>query len=279
MRELSVHTLESHIYELFLQSCCHLGEDVLRRLRQCARMEESPIGQEILNLILENDRIADQQNMPICQDTGMATVFLKIGQDVHLTGGDLTTAVNRGIRRAYADGHFRASVLSPIDRKNTGDNTPGILHIDLVPGEQVEIRVLPKGFGSENMSRLWMLKPSDGIEGIRQAIVETVRLAGGSPCPPVIVGVGIGGTSEYALYLAKHALLRPCGEPSPDPVLAQLEARTLSDINRLGIGPQGLGGRITALAVHAEQYPTHIAGLPVGVSIQCHVARSRTRII
>ena len=209
----------------------------------------------------------------------MTVIFMEIGQDVHLTGGDINEAIDQGVRRAYRDGYFRASVLSPLDRINTRDNTPAIVHMRIVPGDQISITAAPKGFGSENMSRLWMLTPSQGIEGVKNAIVETVRLAGGNPCPPVVVGVGIGGTAEYAMIMAKHSLTRECGQPSDDLQLAAMERELLERINRLGIGPQGLGGTTTALAVHIEQMPTHIAGLPVAVNMQCHAARHKSATI
>ena len=209
----------------------------------------------------------------------MAVIFMEVGQDVHFTGGDVNSAIEEGVGRAYRDGCFRASVLSPLERVNTKDNTPAIVHMRIVPGEQVTLTAAPKGFGSENMSRLWMLTPSQGVEGVKDAIVETVRLAGGNPCPPVVVGVGIGGTAEMAMLMAKHSLTRECGRPSTDPALADMEAELLGRINGLGIGPQGLGGRTTALAVHIEQMPTHIAGLPVAVNMQCHAARHKTAIL
>ena len=209
----------------------------------------------------------------------MAVIFMDVGQDVHLTGGDVNEAIENGVRRAYRDGCFRASVLSPLTRINTKDNTPAIVHTRIVPGERVTLTAAPKGFGSENMSKLWMLTPSQGVEGVKNAIVETVRLAGGNPCPPVVVGVGIGGTAERAMLMAKHSLTRECGTPSDDPMLADMERELLERINNLGIGPQGLGGRTTALAVHIEQMPTHIAGLPVAVNMQCHAARHKTAVI
>ena len=279
MREIDVVRVEETVYALFLSACCEIGEDVLRLLQARYEDEESPFGREVLRQLIENDRLAAQRHMPICQDTGMAVIFMDVGQDVHFTGGDVNAAIEQGVRRAYRDGCFRASVLTPLTRENTKDNTPAIVHMRLVPGEQVTLTAAPKGFGSENMSRLWMLIPAQGIEGVKDCIVETVRLAGGNPCPPVVVGVGIGGTAERAMLMAKHSLTRECGEPSADPMLAQMEAELLSRINGLGIGPQGLGGRTTALAVHIEQMPTHIAGLPVAVNMQCHAARHKTATI
>lgn len=279
MRELNVKHIEDTIYALFMSACCEIGEDVLSLLERNLQTEESPFGREVLRQLIENDRLAAQKKMPICQDTGMAVIFMDVGQDVHLTGGDVNEAIENGVRRAYRDGCFRASVLSPLTRGNTKDNTPAIVHTRIVPGEQVTLTAAPKGFGSENMSRLWMLTPSQGVEGVKNAIVETVRLAGGNPCPPVVVGVGIGGTAERAMLMAKHSLTRECGTPSDDPMLADMERELLDRINNLGIGPQGLGGRTTALAVHIEQMPTHIAGLPVAVNMQCHAARHKTAVI
>ena len=279
MRELNVKHIEDTIYALFMSACCEIGEDVLSLLERNLQTEESPFGREVLRQLIENDHLAAQKKMPICQDTGMAVIFMDVGQDVHLTGGDVNEAIENGVRRAYRDGCFRASVLSPLTRINTKDNTPAIVHTRIVPGEQVTLTAAPKGFGSENMSRLWMLTPSQGVEGVKNAIVETVRLAGGNPCPPVVVGVGIGGTAERAMLMAKHSLTRECGVPSDDPMLADMERELLERINNLGIGPQGLGGRTTALAVHIEQMPTHIAGLPVAVNMQCHAARHKTAVI
>ncbi len=279
MRELSVKRIEDTVYALFMSACCEIGEDVLFLLQKNLQTEESPFGREVLRQLIENDRLAAEKKMPICQDTGMAVIFMDLGQDVHLTCGDVNEAIETGVRRAYRDGCFRASVLSPLTRFNTKDNTPAIVHMRIVPGEQVTLTAAPKGFGSENMSRLWMLTPSQGIEGVKNAIVETVRLAGGNPCPPVVVGVGIGGTAERAMQMAKHSLTRECGTPSDDPMLAEMERELLERINNLGIGPQGLGGRTTALAVHIEQMPTHIAGLPVAVNMQCHAARHKTAVI
>ncbi len=279
MRDIDVARVEETVCDLFLHACCEIGEDVLSLLRQRMQTEESPFGREVLRQLIENDQLAAKRQMPICQDTGMAVIFMDVGQDVHFTGGDVNAAIERGVRRAYKDGCFRASVLTPLTRINTRDNTPAIVHTRIVPGESVTLTAAPKGFGSENMSRLWMLTPAQGIEGVKSCTVETVRMAGGNPCPPVVVGVGIGGTAECAMLMAKHSLTRECGTPSEDPMLAQMEAEMLERINDLGIGPQGLGGRTTALAVHIEQMPTHIAGLPVAVNMQCHAARHKTATI
>ena len=279
MREIDIGRIEETVYALCRSACCEIGGDVLGLLEQGLARERSPFGREILRQLIENDRLACARHMPICQDTGMAVVFMDVGQDVHLAGGDLTQAVDSAVRRAYRDGCFRNSVLDPLTRKNTGDNTPAVLYTRIVPGEQVEIAVAPKGFGSENMSRLGMLTPSQGLEGVLDFVVETVRLAGANPCPPVVVGVGIGSTAEGCMLLAKRQLLRDAGAPSPDPELAQSERDLLERINRLGIGPQGLGGDVTALAVHAAKAPTHLAGLPVAVNMQCHAARHKRAVL
>ena len=279
MREIDVARVEETVYGLFLSACCEIGDDVLALLTQRLETEESPFGREVLRQLIENDTIAASRHMPICQDTGMAVIFMEVGQDVHFTGGDVNEAIEQGVRCAYHDGCFRASVLTPLTRVNTKDNTPAIVHMRIVPGEAVTLTAAPKGFGSENMSRLWMLTPAQGIEGVKECIVETVRLAGGNPCPPVVVGVGIGGTAECAMLMAKHSLTRECGTHSEDPMLADMETELLERINDLGVGPQGLGGRTTALAVHIEQMPTHIAGLPVAVNMQCHAARHKIATI
>ncbi|MBP3656937.1 MAG: fumarate hydratase [Clostridia bacterium] len=279
MREISTQLVEETVCSLFLSACCEIGSDVLGLLNAALDREESPFGREVLRQLIENDELAARRRMPICQDTGMAVIFMEVGQDVHFTGGDINEAIETGVRRAYREGCFRASVLTPLGRVNTKDNTPAIVHTRIVPGDRVTLTAAPKGFGSENMSRLFMLTPSQGVQGVKDAVVEAVRLAGGNPCPPVVVGVGIGGTAEYAMLMAKHSLTRECGEPSPDPELAAMERELLERINCLGIGPQGLGGRTTALAVHIEQMHTHIAGLPVAVNMQCHAARHKTAVI
>lgn len=280
MKEIKASSITDAIEYLCIQACCYLGDDVRRLLEQAAQNpEESPFGKDILHQLLENAQLAAHEEMPICQDTGMAVVFLEVGQEVHITGGDLTVAINEGVRRGYQKGFLRKSVLSPIDRINTKDNTPAVIHVEIVPSEHLKITVAPKGFGSENMSRLALLKPAEGLEGIQNFILDTVTSAGANPCPPVIVGVGIGGTMEKCAYLSKKALLREAGAPHPDPQIAALESELLNTINKTGIGPQGLGGRCTALAVHIETYPTHIAGLPVAVNMQCHVARHKEMIL
>jgi fumarate hydratase subunit alpha len=243
-------------------------------------VEESPTGKEILSMLLENARIAREDQIAICQDTGFAVIFIDLGQDVHLVGGDLNEAVADGVRRGYGDGYLRKSILGdPIKRVNTGDNTPPVIHLTMVPGEKVRIVVAPKGGGSENMSAVRMLKPSDGIEGVKNFVVDTVDKAGGNPCPPIVVGVGIGGTFEKCAYLAKKALLRPLGGRHPDPFYAEVEDELLTKVNGTGVGPQGLGGRVTALDVHVEVHPCHIASLPAAVNLNCHATRHGERIV
>ena len=274
MREIHVDQITDCIEQLFKSACREYPPEVVPALKQAAQAEDTKRAQRFLKLAVENADIAAQTGLPLCQDTGMAVVFAQIGQDVHITGGLFQDAVNQGVRRAYAD--MRKSVLSSLERINTMDNTPAVVHIELIAGEEIILSAAPKGFGSENMSALKMLKPSQGVEGVKRFIVETVKNAGGNPCPPVVVGVGIGGTMEKAALMAKHALLRPLGEEAEDKALADMEKELLEEINHLGIGPQGLGGRTTALAVHMESYPTHIAGLPVAVNMQCHCARHKT---
>jgi fumarate hydratase subunit alpha len=253
-----------------------LEDDVLKALERAHDEEESPTGKEILKQILENSRIARTERMPMCQDTGLAVVFVEIGQDVHVIGGDFEEAVNKGVSRGYNEGYLRKSVLSdPVRGGNTGDNTPAIIHLRMVQGDVLRLWVVPKGGGSENMSRIAMMKPADGIEGIKSFIVDQVRAASGNPCPPIIVGVGIGGTFEKCAWLAKKALLREIGSTHPDPFYADLEKQLLGLVNGLGIGPMGLGGRTTALAVHIEAAPRHIASFPVSMNINCHAARHK----
>lgn len=280
MREVSVSEITKNIREMCIEANHFLSPDMKRVFDEAVSREESPLGKQILNQLEENLRIAGEDMIPICQDTGMAVVFVKAGQEVHFTGGSLTEAVNEGVRQGYVEGFLRKSVVQdPIDRVNTGDNTPAVLHYEIVEGDQVEITVAPKGFGSENMSRVFMLKPADGIEGVKEAILTAVRDAGPNACPPMVVGVGIGGTFEKCALMAKHALTRDLSEESPVPYVRELEKEMLERINGLGIGPGGLGGRITAFAVNIETYPTHIAGLPVAVNICCHVNRHAHRVI
>ena len=279
MREINAQEITAVVKKLCIEANCHLSRDMKNRIRDFHARECWPQAKEILERIIENYEIADTQNQPICQDTGMACVFLKIGQDVHIQG-DLTEAVNEGVRQGYGEGYLRKSVVrDPLDRVNTGDNTPAMLYTELVPGEQVEITVAPKGFGSENMSRIAMLRPSDGVEGVKAFVRKTVEEAGPNPCPPIVVGVGIGGTFDKAAYMAKKALLRSVDVRNPKPYYAALEQELLDSINALGIGPQGFGGLTTALAVNIEECPTHIAGLPVAVNINCHVTRHQTEVL
>ena len=280
MREGSVSEITKNIREMCIEANHFLSPDMKQVFDEAVSREESPLGKQILNQLEENLRIAGEDMIPICQDTGMAVVFVKAGQEVHFTGGSLTEAVNEGVRQGYVEGFLRKSVVQdPIDRVNTGDNTPAVLHYEIVEGDQVEITVAPKGFGSENMSRVFMLKPADGIEGVKEAILTAVRDAGPNACPPMVVGVGIGGTFEKCALMAKHALTRDLSEEAPVPYVRELEKEMLERINGLGIGPGGLGGRITAFAVNIETYPTHIAGLPVAVNICCHVNRHAHRVI
>ena len=279
LRKLNVDVVTATVARLCVEACRELSADVRALLEQARNEEESAFGCFILDQVLENLEVAAREQLPICQDTGICVVFLEIGQDLHLTGGDLEAAVNAGVRRGYQEGYLRKSVLSPLTRINTFDNTPAVIHTRMVPGDRLKITVAPKGAGSENMSRLKMLKPADGIEGVKRFVLETVAAAGGCACPPVIVGVGIGGTMEKAALLAKTALIRPAGTASSDPTVAELEKELLALINQTGIGPQGLGGKVTALAVQIETYPTHIAALPVAVNLQCHVARHRSAIL
>ena len=280
IREISVKTVAEAVCELCIQANHFLSPDIRNALARAAGQKPSPLASRILGQLEENLQIAAEESIPICQDTGMAVVFLKIGQDVHFFDGDLTEAVNDGVRRGYTEGFLRKSVVGdPLLRQNTGDNTPAILHCSIAPGNQVEITVAPKGFGSENMSRIFMLKPADGTEGVKEAIVQTVAEAGPNACPPLVVGVGIGGTFEKAALLAKEALTRETGAPSELPHVCALEAELLERINALQIGPAGLGGNATALAVHINTYATHIAGLPLAVNLCCHVNRHASRVL
>ena len=279
MREISAEWIRDAVARLCIQANCHLPDD-MKSCVACARATEIwPQAREILDRIIENFEIASCEQVPICQDTGMACVFLKIGQDVHIMG-NLEEAVNAGVRKGYTEGYLRKSVVAdPIRRGNTGDNTPAVLYTELVDGDKIEITIAPKGFGSENMSQIKMLRPSDGAEGVLDFVIRVVEEAGPNPCPPIVVGVGIGGTFEKAACLSKKALLRPVDSVHPDPYYARMEAELLERINGLGIGPQGFGGKTTALAVNIETYPTHIAGLPVAVNIGCHVTRHASEVI
>ncbi len=279
MREINVKLITEKVRDLCMKASTDLGEDVLEAFDRAMEREESPLGLEILRELKENARIAKEENVPICQDTGFAVVFLELGQNVHLAEGNLTEAIQEGVRQGYRDGYLRKSICHPFTRANTGDNTPAIIHTEVVSGDKVKITVAPKGGGSENMSRVAMLTPSDGVEGIKRFVVQRVKESGSNPCPPTIVGVGIGGTFEQAALLAKKSLLRSLGSRNPDPELDQLESEILTAINKLGIGPQGLGGRTTSLAVHILMMPCHIASFPLAVNIQCHVQRHKEIVI
>ena len=274
MRKINVDTIIQAVKEMCMKSNYELSSDVIEAIKKSKESEKSEIGKDILEKMIQNTEIAKKKQVPICQDTGMAVLFIEIGQDVYIEGGGLTEAINEGIRQGYSEGFLRMSVVNdPILRVNTNDNTPAIIHYDIVEGDRLKISFAPKGFGSENMGALKMLKPSDGIEGIKKFIIDIVKKAGANPCPPIVVGVGVGGTMEKACQLAKKALLRNLGVHSSKKHIKELEIQLLEEINKLGIGPQGLGGKTTALGVNIEVYPTHIAGLPVAVNINCHVAR------
>jgi len=280
MREITADQITEVVERLCIEANEHLPEDVKCAIRSCRACEDGELAKGVLDNIIENFEIADRENVPICQDTGMACVFLEIGQDVHIAGGSLTEAVNEGVRRGYEKGYLRKSVVrDPVHRGNTGDNTPAMLYTEIVPGEHITVTVGPKGFGSENMSAIRMFKPSAGLQGIKDFIIETVENAGPNPCPPMVVGVGIGGTFDKAAFLAKKALMRPIDSFHKDPFYADLEKELLERINRLGIGPQGFGGRTTALGLNIETLPTHIAGMPCAVNISCHVTRHKTEVI
>ena len=280
MRELNVTEITKAVAEMYVHANYFLGEDVRACIAGCAQKEDAQLARDVFACLEENLQIAAEGVFPICQDTGMACVFLEIGQDVHLTGGDLYEAINEGVRQGCAEGYLRQTIVEdPFRRKNTGDSTPADINVDIVPGEQVKITVAPKGFGSENMSRIKMLTPGDGVSGAEDFIVKTVEEAGGRPCPPMVVGVGVGGNFNKAALMAKKALLRPMGEHNEDPFYREMEERLLTRINALNIGPQGFGGRTTALAVHIIAAPTHIAGLPVAVNINCHVSRHEETIL
>ena len=280
MREMQTEQITQVIREMCIEANYRLAPDMKCVFCQAVDQEESPPGRQVLKQLEENLRIADEDMIPICQDTGMAVVFLKAGQEVHFTGGSLTNAVNEGVRRGYEEGYLRKSVVGdPIERVNTRDNTPAVIHYEIVEGDQVDLTVAPKGFGSENMSRVFMLKPADGLEGVKNAILTAVRDAGPNACPPMVIGVGIGGTFEKCTEMAKHALTRNISEKPETVWVRELEEEMLQTVNKLGIGPGGLGGRITALAVNVETYPTHIAGLPVAVNICCHVNRHVHRVL
>ena len=280
MREIHVSEITKVVKELCIESNYYLSKDVKEALQKAKENETWELAENILDKIILNSNIAKNEDMPICQDTGMACVFMEIGQDVHIIGGLLEDAIKEGVRQGYDEGFLRKSVVKdPLDRVNTNDNTPAIIYYDIVQGDKIKITVSPKGFGSENMSRIKMLKPSDGLKGVKDFIIETVMLAGPNPCPPIVIGVGIGGTFDKAAYLAKKALIRPLDKRNSKEFYSNLEEELLEAINKLGIGPQGFGGKTTALGVNIETYPTHIAGLPVAVNINCHVTRHKEREI
>ncbi len=276
MRIINSSEITNIVKDMCIEANIYLGSDVKNAIKDYEKEEESTLGK---NILIKNCEIAEEKQIPICQDTGMAVFFVKIGQDVHIDGMNITDAINEGVRQGYSDGYLRKSVVSPIDRVNTKDNTPAIIHYDIVEGDKITIEFAPKGFGSENMSKLKMLKPSDGVKGIKQFIIDTVKEAGPNPCPPIVVGVGIGGTVEKCAQIAKKSLLREIGNHNEDENIKSLEIDILKDINKLGIGPQGLGGNTTALAVNIEVFPTHIAGLPVVVNINCHASRHKKVVI
>lgn len=274
MKQVKTADITALVEQLCIEACCVITEDINNKFKSCLQTETSPLGKEILGTLIENARIAREERSPMCQDTGMTVVFVRMGQNVQITGGFIEDAINQGVRQGYEKGYLRKSVVKdPIHRENTKDNTPAVIHYEIVPDDVFHITVSPKGFGSENKSALRMLTPSEGVEGVKRFVLDTVSAAGGNPCPPIIVGVGIGGTMERAALLSKKALLRPLDTPNPDPSLTSLEAELLTEINKLGIGPAGFGGITTALGVNILTYATHIAGLPVSVNIGCHATR------
>jgi fumarate hydratase subunit alpha len=281
MREISAELITKTVKELCMNAACDLPKDVENLIAAGLEKEESQFGKYSLEKILKNIKLAREEHAPMCQDTGMTVILAEVGQNARIIGGDFTEAINEGVRKGYEEGYLRKSVVADpvLDRRNTGDNTPAVIHTEIVPGDQIKIQVLPKGAGSENMGTVKMCKPAEGIEGVKDFIVNSVTQAGGNPCPPVIVGVGIGGTMDKCTLLAKKALARKAGEPNPNPAYAEVEKELLERINKLGIGPQGFGGKVTALAVHIETYPTHIAMLPVCVTLNCHAARHKEAIL
>lgn len=279
VRDIPVQKITEVVRRLCIEANTLLSDDVLAAIENSLSVEESPVGRDVLRQLILNAEIARTEGIPLCQDTGMVVIFLEIGQDVHFTNGDLEDSVNEGVRQGYRDGFLRSSTLDPLTRKNLGDNTPAVIHTDIIPGDKIKVSLMVKGFGSENMSRVALFPPSSGIYGIKRFVVDRVNEAGPNSCPPVVVGVGIGGTMEKAAVLSKKSLLRPVGKRHTDPLIAKLESEILEEINRLGIGPQGLGGMVTAFDVHIETYPTHIASIPVAVNMQCHSGRHREFII
>ena len=279
VKEISAEEITGTVRRLCMEAATVLEEDVIAAYEKGLEEEESPLGKEGFRQLLENARIAREERLALCQDTGLAVVFVELGQDVHVVGGDLNEAIHEGVRRGYKEGYLRASSLDPLTRRNFGDNTPAIIHVEVVKGDRIRIQVAPKGFGSENMSRVVLFSPAEGIEAVKKFVIQRVEEAGPNPCPPLVVGVGIGGTFEKAALIAKKSLLRPLGKRHPDPSVAKLESEILREINKLGIGPLGLGGRITALDVHIETYPTHITSIPVAVNIQCHCDRHKEAVL
>ena len=279
MREVAFQDVLEKVRDACMAANFELGEDVINAFQKAKEKEESPVGREILEQLLENAKIAEKDKIALCQDTGFAVCFVDLGDEVRVKGGNLVDAINEGVKQGYQEGYLRKSICHPFTRKNTDTNTPAIVHINLVPGDGLKIVVAPKGGGSENMSRVTMLKPSDGIEGIKQFVIQRVKESGANPCPPLVIGVGIGGTFEKAALIAKESLLRPLGSKNPDPALAALEDELLEKINGLGIGPQGLGGSTTALAVHVAMHPCHIASLPLAVNINCHASRHKEIVL
>lgn len=280
MRQISTEKIVEAVRQISMSAAYDLGKDVVQAIERAKSVEESPVARGILDQVLENSKIARNESVPMCQDTGFAVLFVELGQDLQIVGGDLNAALNEGVRQGYKDGYLRKSIVGdPLERKNTGDNTPAVVHINIVPGDKMKIIIAPKGGGSENMSEVKMMKPSDGIQGVKDFVIDRVRRSGGNPCPPIIVGVGIGGTFEKCALLAKTALLREVGSRNPNKFYADLELELLEKINKLGIGPQGLGGTTTALDVHIETFPCHIASLPVAVNTQCHAARHKEIVL
>ncbi len=279
MREIHVDEIRDNVAQICIDACYLLSEDVLTAFDRAAETETAPGAKEIIGLLKENARVAREERIPICQDTGIAIFFVEVGQDLRIKNGFLIDAINEGVRKGYKEGLLRKSVVDPITRRNTGDNTPAIIYTEVVPGDRLRISFMPKGAGSENMSSIRMLRPTEGVEGIKSFVLECVQKAGGNPCPPVVVGVGIGGDFEKAALIAKKSLLRHVGSPNPRLELASLEEMLLKAVNRTGIGPEGLGGKVTAMAVHVESFPCHIASLPVAVNINCHAARHKTIIL
>ncbi len=279
MREIHVDEIRDNVAQICIEASYDLSEDVCTAFDRAQQTETAPAAKEIIGLLKENARIAREDRIPICQDTGIAVFFVEVGQDLRIKNGFLTEAINEGVRKGYKEGYLRKSVVDPLTRRNTGDNTPAIIYTEVVPGDKLRISFMPKGAGSENMSAIRMLRPTEGIEGIKEFVLECVKKAGANPCPPIVVGVGIGGTFEKAALMAKKSLLRHIGSPNPKLELASLEEELLKAVNRTGIGPEGLGGKVTAMAVHVESHPCHIASLPVAVNINCHAARHKTIIL